>query len=185
MESFWQQSPSPLFLRSLTRAKAFLLTLARAIEYWSWCFELKTSQNSETSIWKALAALHLSARTQDQNLNHRFSFGILEMKMIPDCVLPPVLFPPLTALPAHQAQTIGFLVPCSTHLLPVRNRRLGSFSGWPCWSKIVSGAHAFFCAQWSEGYIPCGTNVADNKMGRTRSCSLAAVTTSGYMLYKQ
>ena len=126
----------------------------------------------------------VSARTQDWNFSHRFSFRILEMKINPDHVLSHVLFPPLLALPPHQAQTIELLVPCSTHL-PVSNSRLGSLPGWPSWSKVVSGTHAFFCAQWSEGYIPFSTNTAHNKMGGTRRCSLAAVATSGCRLYKQ
>lgn len=67
-----------LSLRSLTHAKFFLLMLARAIESWSHHFGLKTSWNSETSVWRVLAALHIC-----QTPRLKFSFAILEMKIVP------------------------------------------------------------------------------------------------------
>lgn len=102
-----------------------------------------------------------------------------------NCILSPIVSLPLLALPPHQAQTIEFLASCSTHLLPIRNRTLGS---------VFLDAHAG--PKLSLGHMPSfvvtgvrGTSLAEqillNKTSRNRSCSLVPVPTSGCMLYKQ
>lgn len=158
---------SPLFLRSLIHAKAFLFTLARAIECWSHCFGLRNLPDWDICMKDACCPVYLPELKTD--FNHRF--GILEIEINPVFCLLSSPSPP--ALPPHQAQTMLSPVPCSTHLLP-RNRRPGNLPGWPCWSRMVSGVHAFFCAQRSEGCSPCSTGTAHVKVARTWGCSLLA-----------
>lgn len=109
------------------------------------------------------------------------------MRINPDHVLTPVLFPLLLVLPPHEAQTIMFLLPCSTTFSQLGIEDLAISLDSRAGLKLSLGHMLSFVLSGVRGISPAAEILLTIKWAEvvTKSCSLAAVITSRCMLYKR